>query len=306
MSRACEQFSCKTAATDWGSATLGRPRGRGFIKNLNDVVLNDTDVVCNGSGQVVAALVEDARMLGRINLGRREGRVRGPGERGGEVGRGSSPPLIKPLRLVAVKDDEGRIRMKPQGSVDDPPNNEENGLDDKKMEASKNGSGEEGSGNRNARKGCNTANDATAMRGITMKDGGKVGGLEQNSTKGAELKGAELNIKKGAELKCKKGVVSEMMSTQAGYTIKRTGLKLGLEKKVETCFLCGQPSEDQVKRNCLPLLEPVNFWRVANSYLYHRKETLMSLCPWKYAIPFTKKGMGQRLFGESLKIHQFC
>ena len=58
-----------------------------------------------------------------------------------------------------------------------------------------------------------------------------------------------MNPKKVAELNNTKakGAVSEMMSTQAGYTIKRTGLKMGLEKKVETCFLCGQPSEDQVK-----------------------------------------------------------
>ena len=247
MSRACEQFACKTGgATDWGSATLGRPRGRGFIKNLNNIT--DTDVVCNGNGQVVAALVEDARMLGRISLGR----VRGPGERGGEVTRGSSPPLTKQsLRLVAVKDDDGRIRVKPQGSLDDSPNKSEmenRVQEESKREWKKNGSGEEGSrGNRNVRTGCNTASDATAMRGITMKDGVRVGGgLEQNSTKGAELnpnnkKGAELNNTKG------KGAVSEMMSTQAGYTIKRTGLKIGAEKKVETCFLCGQPSEDQVK-----------------------------------------------------------
>ena len=239
MSRACEQFPCKTVATDWGSATLGRPRGRGFVTNLNDAVLTDTDVVCNGSGQVVAALVEDAKMLGRINMGRREGRVRGPGE----MMRGSSPPLVKPLRLVAVKDDEGRIRMKPQGSMDDPPNNGdmENGVLDRKTESTKNGSGEERSGNRNGRKGCNTASDATAMRGSTMKDGGRVGGVEQNSTNGSVLNPSK---KQGAELNNPKVKMSEMMSTQAGYTIKRSSL---IEKKVETCFLCGQPSEDEVK-----------------------------------------------------------
>ena len=244
MSRACEQFPCKTGAADWGSAALGRPRGRGFVKNLNDVLLTDTDVVCNGNRQVVAALVEDAKMRGRMNLGR----VRGPEGRGGEVMRGSSPPLVKQsLRLVAVKDDEGRIRMKPQGSLDDPPNKSdmENRVEESKKEWTRNGPGGEGStGNRNVRTGCNTASDATAMRGITMKDGVRVAGLDQNISTGAELnpkKGAELNNTKG------RGAVSEMMSTQAGYTIKRTGLKIGFEKKVETCFLCGQPSEDEVK-----------------------------------------------------------
>ena len=94
--------------------------------------------------------------------------------------RGSSPPLVKQsLRLVAVKDDEGRIRMKPQGSLDDPPNKSdmENRVEESKKEWTRNGPGGEGStGNRNVRTGCNTASDATAMRGITMKDGGRVGG----------------------------------------------------------------------------------------------------------------------------------
>ena len=92
------------------------------------------------------------------------------------------------------------------------------------------------------------------MRGITMKNGVRVGDLEQNIKNGLLLnpndkKGAELNSnKKGAELNGTKGkgAMSELMSTQAGYTIKRTGPKIGLEKKVEKCFLCGQPSEDQV------------------------------------------------------------
>ena len=240
MSRACEQFPCKTGgATDWGSATLGRPRGRGFKKN--NVVLTDTnDVVCNGTGQVVAALVEDARMLGRINL---VGRVGGPGE----MVRTCSPPLVKPqLRLVAVKDDEGRIRMKP---LDDPPNkSDRSGMENGKKERTKMEPEEDGwAEKRNARRECKTANDATALRGITMKDGVGVAGLEQNSTNGSMFKA---NNKIGAELNGTKGKVpvSEMMSTQAGYTIKRISLKSDLEKKVEKCFLCGQPSEDQVRK----------------------------------------------------------
>ena len=238
MSRACEQLPCKS---DWGSATLGRPRGRGFVKNLDDGGLDDSDVVCNGSGQVVAALVEDARMLGRINLGRR---VRGPGERGGEVMRGSSPPLVKPLRLVAVKDDDGRIRMKPEGSLDD--SSKESGMEIRvnasKIESTKNGSGDHVLAKKNESQGCNTARDATAMRGITMKDGGRVRGLGQNGTRDADL-----NISKGAKLNIpKKGALSEMMSTQAGYTIKRNSLRLDEEEKLETCFLCGKPSVDQV------------------------------------------------------------
>ena len=53
------------------------------------------------------------------------------------------------------------------------------------------------------------------------------------------MKGAKLNIPK-------KGALSEMMSTQAGYTIKRNSLRLDEEEKLETCFLCGKPSVDQV------------------------------------------------------------
>ena len=94
MSRASLQFPLKAGATDWGSATLGRPRGRGFVNN--DVL--DADVICNGSGKVVAALVEDTKLVGRTNLGR----ARGPGE----AMRASSPTSVKPLRLVAMKDEE--------------------------------------------------------------------------------------------------------------------------------------------------------------------------------------------------------
>ena len=239
MSRASLQFPLKTGATDWGSATLGRPRGRGFVNN--DVL--DADVICNGSGKVVAALVEDTRLVGRTNLGR----ARGPGE----AMRASSPTSVKPLRLVAMKDDEGRIRMMPQGSLKDQSNTNvlENGVDDKKQEKQKNGSLEsgKGQGNKNVSQGCNLANDATAMRGITMKDGGWVGGLGKSSS-----------TKVGAEeVVNNKKMLSEMMSTQAGHTIKRTGHKLPVEKILEKCFLCGKPSEDQV-RSSSPNIYPRN------------------------------------------------
>ena len=229
MSRASLQFPLKAGPTDWGSATLGRPRGRGFVKN--DVL--DADVICNGSGKVVAALVEDTRLVGRTNLGR----ARGPGE----AIRASSPTSVKPLRLVAMKDEEGRIRMMPQSSLKDQSNTNvlENGVDDKKKETHKNGSLEsgKGQGNKNVSQGCNLANDATAMRGITMKDGGWVGGLGKSSS-----------TKVGAEeVVNSKKMFSEMMSTQAGHTVKRTGPKLPVEKKLEKCFLCGKPSEDQVR-----------------------------------------------------------
>ena len=48
-------------------------------------------------------------------------------------------------------------------------------------------------------------------------------------------------------LKYSEKMLSEMMSTQAGHTVKRTGPKLPVEKKLEKCFLCGKPSEDQVR-----------------------------------------------------------
>ena len=239
MSRASLQFPLKAGATDWGSATLGRPRGRGFVNNN----VLDADVICNGSGKVVAALVEDTRLVGRTNLGR----ARGPGE----AMRASSPTSVKPLRLVAMKDDEGRIRMMPQGSLKDQSNTNvlENGVDDKKQEKQKNGSLEsgKGQGNKNVSQGCNLANDATAMRGITMKDGGWVGGLGKSSS-----------TKVGAEeVVNNKKMLSEMMSTQAGHTIKRTGHKLPVEKILEKCFLCGKPSEDQV-RSSSPNIYPRN------------------------------------------------
>ena len=105
--------------------------------------------------------------------------------------------------------------MMPQGSLKDQSNTNvlENGVDDKKQETHKNGSLEsgKGQGNKNVSQGCNLANDATAMRGITMKDGGWVGGLGKSSS--TKVRAEEVvNSKK---------MLSEMMSTQAGHTIKR-------------------------------------------------------------------------------------
>jgi len=102
--------------------------------------------------------------------------------------------------------------------------------------------------------------------------------LEQNSTNGSVLNPSK---KQGAELNNPKVKMSEMMSTQAGYTIKRSSL---IEKKVETCFLCGQPSEDE----CCWCRAA--FFCGPEHQAIHRSKTRCS--PWKVAeIPGKGRGL---------------